>query len=155
MLHIVFGILSFAIGAVCLVVAGACFAISYLFEHKPEQVGRSTGTLRDAKYKKDVPIYGRSHIGGPIRIVCFIKHLTKAKYDYPVNGKTYRIKDRYFGRLRETPRLVSVAYLKKFPFIAYIKDYPTESSDYALFAFGWFCGSVAAIASGCAFLFWA
>ena len=52
----------------------------------------------------------------------FIKHLTKARYVYTVNGVEYSIRNEHFGTKRQTPRFIPVVYIKRFPRFAYIDE---------------------------------
>lgn len=133
----------FIAGAVSAVFAGGLFVISMVLNRFADKTSKTTATLVDTKHKKDVTIYGkRSHMG-PWQKTGFIKHLTKATYQYSVCGRTYTIRDDYIGTPRQTPFIVSVVYLTRLPRFAYIKtDVSISNIRYGVYALLFFMWSL-------------
>lgn len=113
------GICSFVLTGILLLIAGFYLGAYLIFEKLPHGTGRTRGKLCGKKYKKDVPVWG----GGykiPPRIVFVIKHLTKSKYIYTVNNKSYRCGFDFWKKPHEIPDTTWVIYLKAFPRISYL-----------------------------------
>ena len=91
------------------------FYLQFVFDRRPEKVGKTFGYRRGAKQKDNVILWG-----GRTTKSLFIRHLTKASYRYTVNEKEYRIRHEQIGTKKETPRTVPILYWKRFPCFAYI-----------------------------------
>ncbi len=118
------GLILLAVGVLLLLCAGVCFALYRVFAYSQRGVGRATASLVQAKHKKNVPIYGARHPGGPIGVVGMHKHLSRAVYTYTVEGKAYTLRCQKAVTAKQMPRMVLVLYLKWFPRIVHI---PSES----------------------------
>ena len=114
------GLILLAVGALLLLCAGACFALYRIFAYSQRGVGRATASLVLAKHKKNVPIYGNRHPGGPIGVVGMHKHLSRAVYTYTVEGKEYTFRCQKAVTAKQMPRMFLVLYLKRFPRIVHI-----------------------------------
>lgn len=100
----------------CLGIAGLLFWVQFTFSHRPKSIAKTAGILRETSYKQNVTRHytrGRS---------IFIKHLTKARYVYTVDGVEYSLRNEHFGTKRQTPKFVPVVYIKRFPRFAYIDE---------------------------------
>ena len=86
-----------------------------VFEYKKDKLEKATAYLRQMKYKKNVPVYGRN-----FRLEMIIKHWSKSVYEYKVNDKEYKIRYHQFVTPRQMPYVVPILYFKKFPKIAYV-----------------------------------
>ena len=123
---LVFAILFLIVAVIGLCLSVLLFLAARAFSAAKEKetawVGRAPAHLKSTKHKKNVTIYGKDHLGGRIQSM-FIKNLTHAVYRYTVNGRTYRRRiTHYLTTPRQVPYLTSVFYLKKIPFISYLKD---------------------------------
>ena len=80
--------------------------------------------MASVKHKKDVPVYGTTPGRGlaSLRIEMIIKHRSRGRYEYIVDGKKYRIRHEMFVRKREMPYMVPIVYMIRFPRIAVIRD---------------------------------
>ena len=57
---LVFITVCFAIGGVSLIASLLLFILHLIFEHKPENLGKSRGFIKSTKQKNNVPVYERS-----------------------------------------------------------------------------------------------
>ena len=99
--------------AVCIGLAALYLWVQFTFSYRKKNTAKTAGVLREADCKRNVTrhgLRGRSY---------FIKHLTKTRYVYTVNGVEYSIRGEHYGTKRQTPRFVPVIYLKRFPRFAY------------------------------------
>ena len=104
----------------CLGIAGLLFWVQFTFSRRPKSIAKTAGILRETDYKQNVTrryTRGRS---------IFIKHLTKARYVYTVDGVEYSLRTEHFGTKRQTARFVPVVYIKRFPRFAYIDEIAGE-----------------------------
>ena len=104
----------------CLALAGLLFWVQFTFSRRPKSIAKTAGILRETDYKQNVTrryTRGRSIL---------IKHLTKARYVYTVDGVEYSLRTEHFGTKRQTARFVSVVYIKRFPRFAYIDEIAGE-----------------------------
>ena len=120
-----FVILFFILSAVLFFFAVLFFLAARAFDAANEKeskwVGRTPASLVATKHKKDVTIYGRDRLHGPVKSY-FIKNLTKGTYVYTVNGKQYKRRViKYFTTPRQMPYLSTSFYIKLFPRSAYLK----------------------------------
>ena len=109
-------ILLFIAAPACLALAGLLFWVHYTLSRPSKRTAKTAGILREANYKQNVTRHytrGRS---------IFIKHLTKARYVYTVDGVEYSLRTEHFGTKRQTPKFVPVVYIKRFPRFAYIDE---------------------------------
>ena len=51
-----------------------------------------------------------------------IKHLSRGRYEYIVDGKKYCIRHELFVTKRQMPYMVPIVYMTRFPRIATIRD---------------------------------
>ena len=121
------------IGAVCLVYSVICWVLHWIFSRRKNLVGGVSGFLKQKKYKKDQVLFspGGSHSAAK---VYHIKHQTTGTYEYVVNNKTYKKRHIEYIPKGEMPKLLSIRYLKKFPWIACEKD-SCHFDLHALFSF--------------------
>ena len=140
------GICFLILGGVLLLISGAYFCVYLIFEKFPHKTDRTRGKLCSHKYKKDVAVWGGlGKNNGPPRVVFTIKHLTKSKYLYHVNGKLYICVFDFWQKPHKVPNTSWVIYLKAFPRIAYLNN-----SENCIGAFNFFVKAIAffAIAIG-------
>ena len=109
-------VLVFLAAPTCLGLAGFFFWVQFTFSRRKKNTAKTAGILREADYKQNVTRHGLR--GRSI----FIKHLTKARYIYTVNGVEYGIRGEHYGTKRQTPKFVPVVYIKRFPRFAYIDE---------------------------------
>ena len=113
-------VLLFIAAPACLALAGLLFWVQFTFSRRPKSIAKTAGILRETDYKQNVTrryTRGRS---------IFIKHLTKARYVYTVDGVEYSLRTEHFGTKRQTARFVPVVYIKRFPRFAYIDEIAGE-----------------------------
>ena len=130
----IFAIGCFAIGGVSLIASLLLFILHLIFEHKPENLGKSRGFIKSTKQKNNVPVYERSSPKAPRRLTMIIKNLSKSVYEYEVNGKKYRVKYTEPVKASQMPLTVWVVYLKPFPRISYVET-DTNSHNFGIYAF--------------------
>lgn len=133
----IFGTVLMCLGGVALAVACIFFCLWRAFDFGEDRVGTAPGQLRGTKYKRDVPVYEKRSPDGPWHISMIIRHWSRGIYEYRVGEKTYRVRYLNFVRRREMPYLVTVAYLKRFPRISYVRT-ETNSHFFELYALGAF-----------------
>ena len=131
---LVFITVCFAIGGVSLIASLLLFILHLIFEHKPENLGKSRGFIKSTKQKNNVPVYERSSPKAPRRLTMIIKNLSKSVYEYEVNGKKYRVKYTEPVKASQMPLAATVVYLKHFPRISYVKT-DTNSHNFGIYAF--------------------
>lgn len=117
----------FVIGGVLLLMAGAFYWLYRFFENEKknkDKIKKTGAYLASVKHKKDVPVYGTTPGRGlsSLRIEMIIKHRSRGRYEYIVDGKKYRIRHEMFVRKREMPYMVPIVYMIRFPRIAVIRD---------------------------------
>lgn len=117
----------FVIGGVLLLMAGAFYWLYRFFENEKknkDKIKKTGAYLASVKHKKDVPVYGTTPGRGlsSLRIEMIIKHRSRGRYEYVVDGKKYRIRHEMFVRKREMPYMVPIVYMIRFPRIAVIRD---------------------------------
>ena len=123
---LIFSIMFLVVAFVGLCLAVLLFLVARAFSAAKEKetawVGRAPAHLKSTKHKKNVTLYGKDHLGGRIQSM-FIKNLTHAVYIYTVNGHAYRRRTtHYLTTPRQVSYLTSAFYIKKLPFISYLKD---------------------------------
>ena len=96
--------------------AGVFFWIQFIFSRRPKSTAKTAGILRETDYRKNVTLHG------PRGKSLFLRHLTKARYIYTVNGVEYGIRGEFHATKRQTPRFVPVVYVKRFPRFAYMDN---------------------------------
>ena len=120
------------LGISAFIIAGLFFIIYKIFENNNQKyIGKASATLGETKYKKDVTIYGSD-----LYRRCFpikLKHYSKSKYNYVVNGKHYKLKYWEASTAKQMPRTLLVVYLKRFPKIAYVKN-DISTNNYDIYA---------------------
>lgn len=124
--QLIIAILFFILATLGLCIAILLFLAARAFSAADEKetawVGRAPAHLKSTKHKKNVTLYGKDHFNGPIKTM-FIKNLTHAVYVYTVNGRQYRRRTtHYLTTPRQVSYLTSAFYIKKLPFISYLKD---------------------------------
>lgn len=117
----------FVVGGVLLLMAGAFYWLYRFFENEKknkDKIKKTGAYLASVKHKKDVPVYGTTPGRGlsSLRIEMIIKHRSRGRYEYIVDGKKYRIRHEMFVRKREMPYMVPIVYMIRFPRIAVIRD---------------------------------
>jgi hypothetical protein len=90
--------------------------VQFTFSRRPQNTAKTAGILRETDYRKNVTLHG------PRGKSIFLRHLTKARYIYTVNGVEYGIRGEHYGTKRQTPKFVPVVYIKRFPRFAYIDE---------------------------------
>ena len=130
---LVFITVCFAIGGVSLIASLLLFILHLIFEHKPENLGKSRGFIKSTKQKNNVPVYERSSPKAPRRLTMIIKNLSKSVYEYEVNGRKYRVKYTELTSASQMPLSVQVIYLKCFPRISYVET-NTNSHNFGIYA---------------------
>ena len=109
-------VLLFLAAPTCLGLAGLFFWVQFTFSRRKKNTAKTAGILRETDYKQNVTLRG------PRGKSIFLRHLTKARYIYTVNGVEYGIRGEHYGTKRQTPKFVSVVYVKRFPRFAYMDD---------------------------------
>ena len=109
-------VLLFLAALTCLGLAGFFFWVQFTFSRRPKSTAKTAGILRETDYRQNVTLRG------PRGKSIFLRHLTKARYVYTVNGVEYSIRNEHFGTKRQTPKFVPVVYIKRFPRFAYMDD---------------------------------
>ena len=117
----------FVIGGVLLLMAGAFYWLYRFFENEKknkDKIKKTGAYLASVKHKKDVPVYGTTPGLGlaSLRIEMIIKHRSRGRYEYVVDGKKYRIRHEMFVTKRQMPYMVPIVYMIRFPRIAVIRD---------------------------------
>lgn len=117
----------FVIGGVLLLMAGAFYWLYRFFENEKKnkaKIKKTGAYLASVKHKKDVPVYGTTPGRGlsSLRIEMIIKHRSRGRYEYVVDGKKYRIRHEMFVTKRQMPYMVPIVYMIRFPRIAVIRD---------------------------------
>lgn len=123
------------IGAVCLVYSVICWVLYWVFSRRKDLVGGASGFLKQKKYKKDQVLFSPGGCHSAAKVY-HIKHQTTGTYEYVVNNKTYKKRHVEYIPKGEMPKLLSIRYLKKFPWIACEKD-SCYYDLHALFSFLW------------------
>jgi hypothetical protein len=123
---IYFRIALFVIGGILLLLAGAFYWLYRFFENEKknkDKIKRTGAYLASVKHKTDVPVYGATPGRGlsSIRIEMIIKHRSRGRYEYIVDGKKYRIRHELFVTKRQMPYMVPIVYMIRFPRIAVIR----------------------------------
>ena len=113
-------ILLFIAAPACLALAGLLFWVQFTFSRRPKSTAKTAGILRETSYKQNVTIRGTRGRS------MFVKHLTKARYVYTIDGVEYSIRGEHFGTKRQTPKFVPVVYIKRFPRFAYVDEIAGE-----------------------------
>ena len=124
---IYFRIALFVIGGILLLLAGAFYWLYRFFENEKknkDKIKRTGAYLASVKHKTDVPVYGATPGRGlsSIRIEMIIKHRSRGRYEYIVDGKKYCIRHELFVTKRQMPYMVPIVYMTRFPRIATIRD---------------------------------
>ena len=109
-------VLLFLAALTCLGLAGLFFWVQFTLSRRPKNTAKTAGILRETDYRQNVTLRG------PRGKSIFLRHLTKARYVYTVNGVEYSIRNEHFGTKRQTPRFIPVVYIKRFPRFAYIDE---------------------------------
>ena len=109
-------VLLFTAAPACLALAGLLFWVHYTLSRPSKRTAKTAGILREASYKQNVTLHGTRGRS------MFVKHLTKARYVYTIDGTEYSIRGEHFGTKRQTPKFVPVVYIKRFPRFAYIDE---------------------------------
>lgn len=117
----------FVVGGVLLLMAGAFYWLYRFFENEKknkDKIKKTGAYLASVKHKKDVPVYGTTPGRGlsSLRIEMIIKHRSRGRYEYIVDGKKYRIRHEMFVTKRQMPYMVPIVYMIRFPRIAVIRD---------------------------------
>lgn len=87
------------------------------FENFRGSTGKISAFLIDSTQKNNVNLKVRR--GKSI----FVKNLTDSRYQYKVGNKIYRFKNtNYFCTKNQTPKIISIVYIKRFPKIFYIDE---------------------------------
>lgn len=121
------------IGAVCLVYSVICVVLYWVFSRRKDLVGGASGFLKQKKYKKDQVLFSPGGHHSTPRFL-HIKHQTTGTYEYVVNNKTYKKRHVEYIPKGEMPKLLSIRYLKKVPWIACEKDSNYYFELHALFS---------------------
>ena len=109
-------VLLFIAAPACLALAGLLFWVHYTLSRPSKRTAKTAGILREANHKQNVTLHGTRGRS------MFVKHLTKARYVYTVDGVEYSLRGEHFGTKRQTPKFVPVVYIKRFPRFAYIDE---------------------------------
>ena len=117
----------FVIGGILLLMAGAFYWLYRFFENEKknkDKIKKTGAYLASVKHKKDVPVYGTTPGRGlsSLRLEMIIKHRSRGRYEYVVDGKKYRIRHEMFVTKRQMPYMVPIVYMIRFPRIAVIRD---------------------------------
>ena len=117
-------IVLFILGGTLLLAPGVLYWLHRFFENEKknkDKIKKTGAYLASVKHKTDVPLYGKNHLGGGPTHVYIIKHLSRGRYEYIVDGKKYRIRHEMFVRKRKMPYMIPIVYMIRFPRIAIIR----------------------------------
>ena len=117
----------FVIGGILLLASGIFYWLYRFFENEKknkDKLKKTGAYLASVKYKRDVPVYGTTPGRGlsSLRLEMIIKHRSRGRYEYIVDGKKYCIRHELFVTKRQMPYMVPVVYMIRFPRIAVIRD---------------------------------
>ena len=99
-----------------LIISGYLFCTYIIFHFMPHLTDKIGATVVYKKHKKDVVIRSR-------RRKTVVDHVTKGIYEYKVGEKYYYKRyTHYFTTYNQTPYMVPIVYLKKFPKISYVNS---------------------------------
>ena len=76
-------VLLFIAAPACLSIAGLLFWVQFTFSRRPKNTAKTAGILREANHKQNVTLHGTRGRS------MFVKHLTKARYVYTIDGTEY------------------------------------------------------------------
>ena len=148
----IFAIGCFAIGSASLITAAVLFILHLVFEHKPENLGKSRGFIKSTRQKNNVPVSERSSPKAPRRLTMIIKNLSKSVYEYEVNGRKYRVRYTDPVKASQMPITATVVYLKRFPRISYVET-DTNSHNFGIYAFAALIFAIVAVLGGISAIF--
>ncbi len=116
----------FVIGGVLLLMAGAFYWLYRFFENEKknkDKIKKTGAFLASVKHQTDVPVYGTTPGQGllGIHIDSTLKHRSRGRYEYIVDGKKYHIRHELFVTKRQMPYMVPIVYMIRFPRIAVIR----------------------------------
>ena len=117
----------FVVAGVLLLLAGAFYWLYRFFEDEKknkDKIKKTGAYLASVKHQTDVPVYATTPGRGlkSLRIDMIIKHRSRGRYEYVVDGKKYRIRHEEFVRKREMPYMIPIVYMIRFPHIATVRD---------------------------------
>ena len=117
----------FIVAGVLLLLAGAFHWLYCFFEDEKknkDKIKKTGAYLASVKHQTDVPVYATTPGTGlkSLRIDMIIKHRSRGRYEYIVDGKKYRIRHEEFVRKREMPYMIPIVYMIRFPRIATVRD---------------------------------
>ena len=117
----------FVVGGVLLLLSGAFYWLYRFFEDEKknkDKIKKTGAYLASVKHQTDVPVYTTTPGTGlkSLRIDMIIKHRSRGRYEYIVNGKKYSIRHQEFVRKREMPYMIPIVYMIRFPRIATVRD---------------------------------
>ena len=105
------------IGIMGIVFSLSLLAVYVIFTKFPRYTAKTGAFLYYAEQKNNVKVHsvkGKS---------VFVKNLTKGFYRYKVANKLYKVKKTdYFTTKKQTPKIISIIYLKFFPRIYYVNE---------------------------------
>ncbi len=139
------------IGLLCGAYAGVLFYIHKLFESKSKKIIKTKGVAVSMQHKKNIIIRALcSRRNNSVRI----KNLTKVRYKYEVDDIEYTVLRDFYGTPNQTPRMVCINCLKRFPSYAYIGDNEfIDEMPYNFKAFMWVCVAVMFVGGGLSIMF--
>ncbi len=146
------GVIFIVIGLLCSAYAGVLFYIHKLFESKSKKIRKTKGVAISMQHKKDTIIRTKLCFRGNDSVR--IKDLTKVRYKYEVDNVEYTVLRDFYGTPNQTPRMVCINCLKRFPSYSYIGDNEfIDEMPYDFKAFIWVCVAIMFIGGGFSIIF--
>ena len=110
-------ILCFVIGAILVSLGVFYLYLDHLFKHQKEQLGKTLATRRAVTIKKNAQ-FSR---GVRSYRTYTVKDYRRGRYEYSVNGRSYRLRVEAYNNPEKLLPVVPVTYWKRFPRIACAK----------------------------------
>ena len=117
----IIGICILFVGGILLLTSVTHLVAYIIFEKFPHKTARAFGKLWCGEYKKDVKVWFWKGQCSP-RVAFIIKHLTKTKYLYKVNDKSYLCACEFLKKPSKVACGSWVVYLKAIPSISYLDN---------------------------------
>lgn len=107
-------ILCFVIGAILVSLGAFYLYLDHLFKHQKEQLGKTLATRRAVTRKKNAQFSS-----GPRTYRTYtVKDYRRGRYEYSVNGRSYRLRVEAYNNPEKLRPVLPVTYWKRFPKIA-------------------------------------
>ena len=107
-------ILCFLIGAILVSLGAFYLYLDHMFKHQKEQLGKTLATRRAVTIKKNAQ-FSR---GARSYRTYTVKDYRRGRYEYSVNGRSYRLRVEAYNNPEKLRPVLPVTYWKRFPRIA-------------------------------------